>query len=272
MKKTIFTFALLMSLLAIVSAQPELLLDGFRFTEGPAISNDGKLYFSDVPESRIYLYENDKLEVFLENTGGANGLYFDKDNNLIACAGRARQLISISPEGEITVLADEYDGKKLNSPNDLWIDPRGGIYFTDPRYGNTDNLEQDGMHVYYLPPEGELVRVTDDLVRPNGIIGTPDGKTLYIVDQGIERTYQYKVNKDGKLGRKKLFVEVGSDGMSIDDKKNIYVTNGKKVDIYDPKGNLLDSYEFPAFATNVVWSVPASYVTTQAGQVFVIKH
>jgi gluconolactonase len=272
--KTPITFVILIfMIIPFAQAQPELLLDGFSFTEGPAVDSDGKLYFSDIPDNRIYVYSEDKLDVFLENSGGANGLYFDKEGNLIACAGKARQLISVSPDANITILADEFDGKKLNSPNDLWIDPSGGIYFTDPRYGNSDNLEQDGMHVYYLGPEkDELIRVTEKLVRPNGIIGTPDGKILYVVDQGVEKTYRYKIKKNGELSGQKLFAEFGTDGMSMDDKGNLYITNGKNIELYNPGGNPIQSFEFPSYTTNVVWTPSAVYITTQAGQVFVLRN
>lgn len=267
-----FLFTIILSVCLKIEAQPELLLDGFSFTEGPAIDSEGKLFFSDIPENKIYVYNNDKLEVYLDNSRGANGLYFDEDNQLIACAGKSRQLIAISSEKNIEVLAERYKGKKLNSPNDLWIHPSGGIYFTDPRYGNTDNLEQDGMHVYYYTPdEDEVLRVTNDLVRPNGIIGTPDGKFLYIIDQGVEKTYRYRIKKNGELKGRKIFTEFGTDGMSIDDKENIYITNGKNIDVYNPGGNLLKSFDFPSYTTNVVWSSDAIFVTTQAGQVFVIR-
>lgn len=271
MRKLVLILIIISFPLMKLSSQPEILLDGFTFTEGPAIDQSGALYFTDVPNDRIYSYHDDILEVYLQGAGGANGLYFDREGNLIACAGQARQIVEISPDSEVTVLVDEYDGKKLNSPNDLWIDPEGGIYFTDPRYGNTDNLEQDGMHVYYFSPDKELIRVTDDLVRPNGIIGTANGKTLYIVDQGMERTYRYRVKKNGQLKGKKLFVEVGTDGMSIDEEENIYVTNGKNIDVYSPRAFLLDQYTFPSFTTNVVFSRSAVYVTTQSGQVFIIR-
>jgi len=253
-------------------SQPKLLLDGFTFTEGPAIDSDGKLFFSDIPNNRIYVYHDDVLDIFLEESGGANGLYFGKDGTLYACAGKARQLISIDKDGNKEVLVETYDNKKLNSPNDLWIDPQGGIYFTDPRYGNRDNLEQDGMHVYYLSPDRELTRVTDDLVRPNGIIGTSNGKYLYIVDQGVEKTYMYKIDKkDGSLSGKKLYVSFGTDGLSIDNRDNIYLTNGKKIEVYDYDGILVESFSFDVYTTNVVWSKKAIYVTTQAGQVYYIE-
>ncbi len=158
-------------------AKVEKLADGFKFTEGPAVDARGNVFFSDIPNNRIHKWSNEgKLTTFREESGGANGLYFDVQGNLLACEGTARRLTSIDPQGKVTVLADKYDGKKLNSPNDLWIDPQGGVYFSDPRYGSKEGLEQDGFHVYYLPPDRkELRRVTTDLKMPNGVLGAADG-------------------------------------------------------------------------------------------------
>jgi len=174
----------------------------FRFTEGPAADAKGDVYFSDIPNNRILKWsvEEGKLSTFLENSGGANGLYFDKDGNLLACQGGERRLVSISPKGEVTVLADKYEGKKFNSPNDLWIDPKGGVYFSDPRYGNREPMEQKGEYVYYLTPDRKnVILVVSDMVRPNGLIGTPNGRRLYVADHGAGKTYAYRINKDGTL-------------------------------------------------------------------------
>ena len=154
------------------------LADGFGFTEGPAADNNGNIYFTDIPNNRIHVWSVDgQLSSFLENTGGANGLMFDKNRNLIACAGGTGKVVLIGPDKTVTVVAEAYNGKAFNSPNDLWIDAKGGIYFSDPRYGNRDNLPQDGEHVYYIYPDrAKVIRVIDDMVRPNGLIGTPDGK------------------------------------------------------------------------------------------------
>ena len=163
------------------------LAGGFIFTEGPAVDAEGNVFFSDVRGEKTYRWSLEgKLSTFRENTGRANGLFFDKAGNLIACEGGNGQLTSITPQGKVTVLACRYAGKSFNSPNDLWIDPKGGIYFTDPRYGrSTGPLPQDGFHAYYLPPGGKkVVRVADDLVKPNGIVGTADGRWLYIADPG----------------------------------------------------------------------------------------
>ena len=228
------------------------LAGGFKFTEGPASDKEGNVYFTDIPNSRIHKWSVDgKLSTFMENTGQANGLFFDKDGNLITCAGGTGKLVSIDLQGNITVLADSYEGKPFNSPNDLWIDPKGGIYFTDPRYGNRENLPQDGEHVYYLSADRkQLVRVIDDMVRPNGVIGTSDGKKLYVADHGANQTYVYKINPDGTLSEKKLFVPQGSDGMALDEGGNLYLT-AEAVNIYNPTGKLIQTIEVPESPSNV---------------------
>jgi gluconolactonase len=160
-------------------------------------------------------------------------------------------VVAIDMDKNITTLADTYQGKKLNSPNDLWIDPKGGIYFTDPRYGNRDNMEQDGEHVYYLSPDGEkLTRVVDDFVRPNGIIGTPDRKILYVADNADKKTFSYKIEPDGSLSGKKLFADNGSDGVALDEKGNLYLTTNAVL-IYSPKGEFLERIDVPEQPANV---------------------
>jgi gluconolactonase len=233
-------------------ATVEKLADGFSFTEGPACDAEGNVYFSDIPNERILKWSlAGKLTTFRDNSGRANGLYFDRHGNLLACEGGSRRLTSISPDGRVTVLADGFQGKKLNSPNDLWIDPKGGVYFSDPRYGNQDGLEQDGFYVYYLPPDGKpLVRVLDDLVKPNGVVGTADGKLLYVADAGDGKTYVYRVQPDGSLTGRKLIAPVGSDGMTLDEKGNLYLTRGV-VHVYSPEGKNLTTIEVPESPANV---------------------
>jgi gluconolactonase len=227
------------------------------FTEGPAADAQGNVYFTDIPNNRILKWSLDgKLSTFLENTEGANGLYFDKAGNLLACQGGGRRLISIAPGGQVTTLADKYDGKPFNSLNDLWIDPKGGVYFTDPRYGNRDGMEQDGEHVYYLTPaRAKVIRVVSDLVRPNGVIGTPDGKTLYVADHGGNKTFAYTINEDGTLADKKLFAPEGSDGMTIDDEGNVYLTT-RVVAVYDKDGKKIEEIKVPEGPANVTFGGP----------------
>ena len=228
------------------------LAGGFKFTEGPAADKEGNIYFTDIPNSRIHKWSVDgKLSTFVENSDRANGLYFEKNGNLIVCVGGTGKLASIDPQGKITILADQYKGKPFNSPNDLWIDPKGGFYFTDPRYGNRNNLPQDGEHVYYLSADQkETIRVIDDMVKPNGLIGTPDGKILYVADPGANKTYAYKINPDGTPSNKRLFAEQGSDGMTLDENGNLYLTGGA-VNVYGPTGKLIRTIKVPEKPSNV---------------------
>ncbi|SFF70041.1 gluconolactonase [Salegentibacter agarivorans] len=222
--------------------KPQLISNEFEFTEGPASDAEGNVYFTDQPNNRIHKWsaEDGAVSVFMENSGRANGLYFDDAGNLLAAADKNSEMWKINPEQEVEVLVDSYQGNRLNGPNDLWIGPDGGLYFTDPYYQRDywerTEKEIEEERVYYVNPQGEINIVVDDLVQPNGIIGTPDGKTLYIADIGANKTYSYKINPDGSLSDKKLFTELGSDGMTIDNKGNIYLT-GKGVTVFDKSGN-----------------------------------
>ncbi len=238
-------------------AKVEKLAGGFSFTEGPAADAKGNIYFSDIPNNRIHKWSLDgKLSTFRENSGGSNGLYFDKKGNLLACEGGGRRLVSIDPQGNLTMLADRYQNKRFNSLNDLWIDPKGGIYFTDPSYGRRDDLEQDGEHVYYLSADRKkLIRVIDDMVRPNGVIGTPEGKLLYVADHGGNKTFVYTINKDGTFSNKKLFAPEGSDGMTIDNEGNIYLT-AKVVAVYNKNGEKIETIKVPEGPANVTFGGP----------------
>jgi gluconolactonase len=223
-------------------AMPEKLAGGFGFTEGPAVDSKGNIYFTDQPNDKIYIWSTPgKLTVFCNGCGRANGLFFDTNGNLITCSDMDNELWSVDMQGNHTVLVAGYRDKRLNGPNDLWISPGGGVYFTDPLYVRpywTRNpaMQQDGHHVYYLSPGRETVtRVADDLEKPNGIIGTPDGRYLYIADIGAGKTYRYSILPDGNLTGKKLFAPMGSDGMTIDNRGNIYLT-GHGVSVFSPDG------------------------------------
>lgn len=222
-----------------------LLSDGFKFTEGPAVDGEGNILFTDQPNDKIMRWSVDgKLSVYKDGAGRSNGMYFDKKGNLYTCADLDNELWNIDRSGRITVLVKDYQGKKLNGPNDVWVRPDGGIYFTDPYYKRDywkrGPSEQDGEHVYYLSPDHrKLTRVIDDLQQPNGIIGTPDGNRLYVADIRGRKTYSYRINKDGTLSDKALFVEMGSDGMTIDDEGNVYLT-GKGVTVFNSRGEKID--------------------------------
>lgn len=222
----------------------------FEFTEGPAVDGKGNVYFTDQPNDRIMLWTTDgKISTFLKPAGRANGMYFDRNGNLLACADEKNQLWSIGFDGKPTVLVKEFDGKLLNGPNDLWVRPDNGLYFTDPLYKrpywNRGPMEQTGEHVYYLAPDRKaLKRVIQDFKQPNGIIGTPDGKILYVSDIADGRTWAYDIQSDGSLLNKRLFCKLGSDGMTIDDKGNVYLT-GKGVTVFDKTGKQIDHIAVP---------------------------
>ena len=184
-------------------ARLEKLAGGFEFTEGPTCDAEGNVFFTDQPNDRILKWSVEgKLSTFLQPAGRANGMYFDPGGHLIACADEKTALWSIAPDGTVTVLVGEYAGKLLNGPNDVWVRPDGALYFTDPFYDRSwwthHTMPQDGQHVYFLSTDRRrLVRVAGDLEKPNGIIGTPDGKTLYVADIDAGRTYRY----DSRAGR-----------------------------------------------------------------------
>jgi len=256
MTKHIFFFALLTTVFTVAGqtnksiiapgAKVEKLADGFIFTEGPAVDKQGNIYFTDQPNNRIMKWSTDgKLSVFLDKSGRANGMYFDKKGNLLSCSDMENEIWSINSKGEHTVLVTDYNGKKLNGPNDLWIRPDGGVYFTDPLYARdywtrNPKSQQEGEYVFYMSPDRKtIVPVATDLKQPNGIIGTPNGKFLYVADIGAGKTYVYEIQKDGSLTGKKLFTEMGSDGMTIDSEGNIYMT-GKGVTVFNSKGEKIE--------------------------------
>jgi gluconolactonase len=229
----------------VEGAGVQLLADGFKFTEGPASDAEGNVYFTDQPNDRIMKWGVDgQLSTSRQPCGRSNGLCFDSQGHLWACADENNELWRIDPTGKVTVVVKQYQGKLLNGPNDIWIRPDGGIYFTDPfykrPYWNRGPSEQDVQAVYYLAPDREtLVRVADDLEQPNGLIGTPDGKMLYVADIRAKKTYRYTVQADGSLTGKQLFCELGSDGMTIDERGNVYLT-GRGVTVFDSSGKQIE--------------------------------
>jgi len=222
----------------------------FGFTEGPTPDKKGNVFFTDQPNNKIWEYEvSGRLRLFLDSAGRSNGMAFDRKGNLISCADENQLLWSISPRRKIRVLVQDYLGKKLNGPNDVWIDPRGGMYLTDPYYQRSywkrTRPDLPGEYVFYLPPgSSSLQPVATDLVKPNGIMGTPDGTHLYVADIGAGKTYRYRIAADGTLEGKELFVRQGSDGMTMDARGNLYLT-GNGVTIYDPSGKELCHIPIP---------------------------
>ncbi|MDR2148475.1 MAG: SMP-30/gluconolactonase/LRE family protein [Tannerella sp.] len=224
-------------------ATVQLVADGFIFTEGPAVDNEGNVYFTDQPNDRIWKWsaEDGTVSLFKEGDGRANGLYIDKQGFLYSCADMNNELWKYDREGNHTVLVADFEGKKLNAPNDLWVTPDGGIYFSDPLYKRDywtrdPEIQTNGENVYFLTPDYQrLIQVTSDIEKPNGIVGTPDGKHLYVADIKANKTYHYDIQPDGTLSNKQLFCELGSDGMTLDSEGNVYLS-GKGVIVFNPKG------------------------------------
>ena len=227
-------------------AELTLVAEGYSFTEGPAVDGEGNVFFTDQPNDRIIKWDaaDNSVSVYMEPSGRANGLYFDHSGNLLACADEKNQLWRIGPEKNVTVLLEDFEGKKLNGPNDLWVDSKGGIYFTDPFYKRPywthTEPEIEQQRVYYLTPDTGKVRiVADDLAQPNGIVGSADGKTLYVADIGDKKTYSFTINTDAGLDNRKLFCPMGSDGMTLDNKGNLYLT-GDGVTVFNKKGEQIE--------------------------------
>jgi len=231
-------------------AKVEKLAGNFIFTEGPTADLAGNVFFTDQPNNRILKWSVDgRLSTFMQPAGRANGMFFDAHGNLIACADEKTELWSITPDGKHTVLVSAYHGKSLNGPNDVWVRADGSLFLTDPFYKRDwwayDQPPQGTEQVYFLSADHQaLKRVTTDLVQPNGIIGTPDGKRLFVSDIAARKTYAYDIQPDGSLTNKQLHCELGSDGMTLDVEGNLYLT-GKGVIVFDKLGKKIEHIPVP---------------------------
>jgi len=252
--------------------------DGFKFTEGPTVDAEGAIYFTDQPNDRIHRWTADGgIEIFLEPAGRSNGLCIGPDGMLWACADGTNELWKIDPATkEIEVMVSEYDGKRLNGPNDVWVAPNGHVYFTDPFYKRPywthrgdDPKPEQSRALYHLAPDGTLTAVDTDLKQPNGIVGSSDGKRLYVADINAGRIYRYRLSDDGSVGDRQLFCRDRSDGMTLDTAGNLYITNGKGVTIYSPAGHELAVIEVPSkWTANVAFGGPERktlFVTATTG-------
>ncbi len=238
-----------------------------KFTEGPAwIPAKKTLVFSDIPNSKLMQWrEGDGLSVFRQSEQ-SNGNILDLQGRLISCQHAARNLVRTEADGSITVLADKFDGKRLNSPNDVAVRSDGTLWFTDPPWGLTGPAELPGHWVFKLDPAtGKVEPVVKDLAMPNGINFSPDESRIYIADTGGHPKHPdpafhklpggihcYEVSKDGKLGKKLFQIEQGSDGMTVDVKGNLYTTHGK-VHVYNADGKKLETIDVPEGPANVTF-------------------
>ncbi|HTI89898.1 MAG TPA: SMP-30/gluconolactonase/LRE family protein [Puia sp.] len=213
----------------------------FVFTEGAAVDRKGNVFFTDQPNNKIWEYTVDgRMLLFMDSAGRSNGMYFDRKGRLITCADAEDQLWAIDKHKKVRVLLTDFEGKRFNGPNDLWVDARGGIYFSDPYYQRDywtrTKPDLNGQKVYYLARGASAaIVVADSLKQPNGIVGTPDGHYLYVSDLGGGKTYKYRIGADGKLSDRVLFCGKGSDGMTLDEQGNVYLT-GNGVTVYNTAG------------------------------------
>lgn len=251
---------------------------GFSFTEGPASSRDGSVYFTDQPNNRIHRWTVDgNVEIFLDEAGRANGLFVDNDGNVLACADELGEIWRVSPAGAADVILGRVGGKQLNGPNDLWLSPGGILYFTDPYYQRdywSRNIpEFDRQNVFFMAPGGPPIVADDRLVQPNGIIGSPDGKSLYVADYGGDKIYVYSIATDGSLTNRREFAAMGSDGMTLDSRGNLYVT-GEGVTIFSNDGTRLGHISVPEnWTANVTFGGPAQDILfiTATTSVYTLK-
>ena len=255
-------------------AQVEKLAGDLGFTEGATVDRQGNVYFTDQPNDRIMKYDVDgHLTTFLQPSGRANGMTFDEAGNLLAAADETNALWSIDmATKKPSVLVNGFDGKLLNGPNDIWVQPTTGrIYFTDPYYQRaywTRGPKESGESVYaYTRGDRQVIRVVDDMMQPNGIIGTPDGKHLYIADIRARATYVYDINADGTLSNKRKFCDVGSDGMTIDSQGNVYLSS-RTVQVFDPNGQPIENIAVPESPANLCFGgrdMQTLFITARTG-------
>jgi sugar lactone lactonase YvrE len=217
-----------------------------KFTEGPVWCPEGYLLFSDIPADTIYKWTPDgKLEKFRSPSGNSNGLTLDRQGRLIACEHGNRRVSRTKLDGTIKILAEKYNGKRLNSPNDVVVKSDGSIYFTDPPYGvEQAKRELDIQGVYRISPDGTLTLLANDFEKPNGLVFSPDEKVLYIADTDRKHVRAFDVKSDGTLANGRIFADLsaekqnGPDGMKVDEKGNLYVTSGV-VWVFDKAGKHL---------------------------------
>lgn len=227
---------------------------GYAFTEGPVWSRDGYLLFSDVPNNKIIRFEpGEGTAVFRENSDGANGNTFDARGRLYTCESRTRRVTRTGKDGKIEVLAEKWQGKRLNAPNDIVVRKDGHVYFTDPAFGRqVDTRELDFFGVYHVSPKGEMEVVAKPAGRPNGIALSPDGKVLYVANSDDRNLRAYDVDRNGRAANERVVVsriDGVPDGIKVDERGNIYVT-ARGVAVYSPSGNLLTTIEFTETPAN----------------------
>jgi gluconolactonase len=289
MRRSLMLWLVMVLLAAVippVHAQDDLLpgarilAEGLKFPEGPAIDRNGTLFFSDVWGHTIYKWDGEAAVPFAEETTGANGLAFDAEGNLYSCAGGGHALLKFMPDGERSIELTEMGGLPINQPNDLVFDAKGNLYFTNPAGFTGSKDGHTPVSVGLLRPDGSALIVSEgQVVYPNGIALSPDGKTLYVNDfLGGSVVYQFPVNEDATLGPGTVLIRFragGPDGLAVAASGNLYVALnlGAKIVKVSPEGELLGEITFPkgSGVTNLCFGGPEMktlYVTmTRNGRV-----
>ncbi len=243
-------------------AQLHVLASGFGFTEGPVWDQRGFLYVSDEERNKIYKVREDGTKQEIITLGDPDGNAYDRRRRLIDCASVLRAVIAVSPNGKYEVLADKFEGKRFNSPNDVITGPDGALYFTDPTLdlvkGETQEIPFQG--VYRLDDQGNVRLLTKDLTQPNGLAFSPDGKHFYVDDSEQRNIRVYDVLPNGSLSNGRLFgSEAGAkhdgvpDGMRVDTAGNLYVTGPRGIWVWDAEGHHLGTIEMPEQPANLIW-------------------
>jgi gluconolactonase len=268
MMVTMTAFALLLA--AVLSAQDfskiqiEKVSAGNRFTEGPAWSKEGFLVFSDVPNNRMLKFiPGTGNAAYRDNTNGANGNAFDSQGRLLTCETRTRRVVRQKKDGELEVLAEKFEGKRFNAPNDIVVRKDGHIWFTDPAFGaQEDTRELDFYGVFHISPKGEVSVAAKQKGRPNGIALSGNGRILYVANSDERVVYAYDVDGQGRATNERVVVKDipgPPDGLKLDEKGNFYIAATHLV-IYTPQGKLLKTIEMPEKPSNVAFG-DADYQT-----------
>jgi gluconolactonase len=255
MRRILITLAVAMPLAAqdFSEIKVEKAAGGYRFTEGPVFSREGFLLFSDVPNNKILKLAAEGVSTFRESSQGANGNTYDSQGRLLTCESRSRRVTRTDKKGNIEVLAERWEGKRLNAPNDIVVRRDGHIYFTDPAFGNqADNRELSFYGVYHIPPKGPMELVAKPEGRPNGIAVSPNGRILYVANSDERNIRAYDLDRNGAVSNEHVLlsgIDGPPDGIRVDEKGNLYVT-AKGLVIYSPQGKLLHTIELSETPAN----------------------
>lgn len=252
-------------------AKVERVLTGYKFTEGPAWTHKGTLIFSDINGNQLLEMKGDKATVYREPSGNANGNTIGPDGFLYTAGHGARVVTKTDANGHIHVVADLFEGKKFNSPNDLAFRKNGDLYFTDPAYGlGGGKAELAFKGVFRLAKDGKLSCLGKDFQTPNGIVFSPDEKLCYVADTERHHVRVFDVAPDGGFANGRVFakdIEGYPDGMRVDVEGNLYVAAGGGIHVFTPKGEALGVIPVPETPTNCAWGEDDArtlYVTAQS--------